>query len=264
MFVIITIIPFNAIGKIEEKKNYIATQKDPDCDGRLWLWGPYGGWVGESIDFTPTILSLDREDGWRLGECCVDFLWEFGDGNILFFKCCTMEEYQEKKPNRVSHVYDNNGLYTVKLTVSSPFLELYDKDDVVIKNTNPNSPNKPIVKYKRVNNVDYYVHQYLIVTNDLDNDPVRFYFEFEDGYIPWHPNSTQYGCTKFYYSGETARIWEDAGETNGKCRIKAQDIWGAESDWVSVRSKNISNSLFLRLFNYFQILDKLLFVILQN
>ena len=237
--------------KNSQVKSDISTL-GPDCDGRLWLWGPYGGWVGGTINFTSHIGSLTREDAWRLGECCVDFLWEFGDGDTLNFTCCTMEEYEQQKPNYVSHVYENIGSYTAKITVTSPFLELYDTDDVIIKDTNPNPPAKPIVEYKRVYNVGCYVHQYSIIGIDDDMDPVRFYFEFEDGYVPWHPIPTQHGWTKFYHIGEKAIIWHSTEITNGKCRVKAQDICGAESDWVVVKSKNKQQFTFPFLFQMSQ------------
>lgn len=253
----LTISSVNALDIIEKKDQGIKTSGDPDCDGRLWLWGPYGGWTGELINFTPTIASLNREDAWRLGECCVDFTWEFGDGKTLSFTCCSMEEYRSKKPNRVSHRYEDSGVYTIRLTVSSPFLTLYDTDKVIIKNTNEHNPCKPTVSYRKVWNAGEYIHLYILVSNDLDNDPVRFYFEFEDGYIPSHPISSEKGWTKYYNSGETANILLDIDDTNGRCKIKTQDICGAESDWINIRPKKSRNLFFLRLIEEFPLFEKI-------
>jgi hypothetical protein len=256
------ITPLNALNTTIFDNKDTINKNDPDCDGRLWLWGPYGGWTGDTIYFTPSINSLNREDAWNIGECCVDFLWEFGDGETLSFNCCTMQEYSEKKPNRVSHTYENSGTYTITLTVTSPFLELYDTDKVIIKDTNPNTPNTPSVSYSKVFNVEEYVHQYLIVADDLDNDPVRFYFEFEDGYVPSHPDPTQRGWTKFYESGETANIWDGTDQTNGVCRIKAQDVCGAESEWVEVKSRHINRLKIINFVERLPLMEKLFSIFL--
>jgi hypothetical protein len=43
------ITPLNALNTTIFDNKDTINKNDPDCDGRLWLWGPYGVWTGDTI-----------------------------------------------------------------------------------------------------------------------------------------------------------------------------------------------------------------------
>jgi hypothetical protein len=94
--------------------------------------------------------------------------------------------------------------------------------------------------------------EYNIKAIDPDEDPISYYIDWDDGTnTPWGP---------FQASGEVytrSHAWSEQG--NYIIRVKAKDIYGAESGWGELeirvpRNKVITNSLFYHLLEQFPIL----------
>lgn len=104
-------------------------------------------------------------------------------------------------------------------------------------------------------------HEYTISCSDQDDDNVFYTIDWDDGSIQEWIGP--------YNSGEEITLkhsWKRIG--NYIIKVKAIDIWGSQSDWISIsvsmpRNKVLSSSMFLTFFEQFLILQKLLTLLIN-
>jgi hypothetical protein len=93
-------------------------------------------------------------------------------------------------------------------------------------------------------------YQYTVNTTDIDQDDVYYY-------VNWSDNTSDQLIGP-YHSGEDAKlshIWSEKGTYSVK--VKARDIYGAESDWAVLQvtmpktSNIVSHQFFSRIFEKF-------------
>jgi len=128
-----------------------------------------------------------------------------------------------------------------------PFMEV-----ILLNSMAPYTPEKPFGKTKIT---PYIKYTYTTRTTDPDGDKVKYLFDWGDGIKSW---------TKYFNSGEivsASHRWTTFGSYN--IRVKAKDIYGYESGWVTLkvtmpRDKSTSSLLLLRFLERYPLLQKLL------
>jgi hypothetical protein len=98
-----------------------------------------------------------------------------------------------------------------------------DSVTVNVNNGDNSPPNKPILSGETLGRVGQ-SYVYNAVTTDPDGDKVEYWFDWDDGQTS--------GWLGLYNSGdvcEKSHIWDVEGSYSLK--VKARDIYGAESDW---------------------------------
>jgi subtilisin family serine protease len=147
----------------------------------------------------------------------------------------------------------NNETYTVCLVVYDSISQLSLDQAVVIKNSAPSTPElsgptRCIIEEK---------YSFNISSVDFNGDEINFYVEWDDSSIEEWIGP--------YDSGEIVKVkhnWTEKGIYN--IRVKARDVYGAESDWATLeinvpKNKAMSLNLFLqRFFHRFPFFDKIL------
>jgi PKD repeat protein len=183
--------------------------------------GPYQGSKGQSIQFTGSVEN---------GTFPYNYHWEFGDS------------YTSTEQNP-THIYEDNGNYTVSLTVT-------DDDGVTVSDTtwalingDNTPPNTPIIDGPATGKT-HIEYEYTFVSNDEDNDELYYI-------IKWGEDIEEE--TGVFPAGVIVHANHSWGK-NGKYTIKAKaiDIYGAESDWGELEvtmPKNKPLKLYYDLFN---------------
>ena len=157
--------------------------------------GPYYEIKGVPITFDGS--ASNDSDG-----TIESYKWDFGDGST-------------DTGINPSHAYENPGNYTVKLTVTDNGGLTHSDTTFALISDIPNSPpNKPLVTGNKTGNrnIDYI---YTAVSTDVDNDTVRYIFDWDDG-----TNTT----TDHFESGMNCTVvhrWSTAGIY--KIQVKAVD-----------------------------------------
>lgn len=196
--------------------------------------GPYQGIINQPIQF-----SGSAENGTQPYE----FYWDFGDDSYS----------EEQNP---MHVYDNNGNFTVTLTVT-------DNEGLVIRdstwtfiNGNNTPPSIPIIN-GTINGKVGAEYTYSFVSTDEDNDNLSYLIDWGDGIedvIGLYPSGIK------AYANHT---WNKKGSY--LIKAKAQDPFNGESEWGQItvempKDKLIFNKIFSFL-QYFQIASKFLKIV---
>ncbi|PNX46098.1 MAG: hypothetical protein BV456_12720 [Thermoplasmata archaeon M8B2D] len=138
--------------------------------------------------------------------------------------------------NMQSATVDNTIFSTVSVTLNVQlFIELGGStrtnylrsgfDDIIVRQiTSENQPpTKPSISYNKAND------ELVVSSTDPDNDQIRYGVSWDNDYVvdQW---------TNFVDSGTEQRI--DCNNRKGTVGVIAEDELGAQSDWVSVTSKN--------------------------
>jgi len=145
--------------------------------------GPYTGFVGEKIQFNASGSTAYDE--------IENYTWSFGDGKTGYGLNPT-------------HLYNNSGTFTVKLTVKDNF-GVTDEDETTAVIVTPNIiPDEPLVigPQKGTKNTKY---AYTASSIDGDNDTIQYNFDWDDGTS---------NTSDFIPSGDAAiytHIWTAAG-----------------------------------------------------
>ncbi len=153
--------------------------------------------------------------------------WNFLDCNTTIFT-----QYK----NDAKYVKLRAIQYSVPNTEPNPLVEV--RFDDIYFGVLTKRPVKPICSYDKEN-------QTLIVrSTDSDGDQIRYG-------VSWNNDQRIDKWTTYYDSGEEAKI--DCKGRKSKVGIIAEDSKGAQSDWISVKSKGKSIEYFLiyQLFNKF-------------
>jgi len=160
------------------------------------------------------------------------------DGTIIFWELDvnndgTAEYYGNgNPPSTQTHTYIVSGVYTAKLSV-------WDEDNATVfdtviitvnqPNSPPNTPTKPSGPTSGSRNKRY---TYSTSTIDPDGNQVYYFWDWGDG--------TNSGWLGPYNSGATATAshkWTSRGTFLVK--VKAKDVYGAESSWSAILSVTI-------------------------
>jgi len=185
--------------------------------------GPYYGDIDKEIQFTGTVFG---------GIPPYTYHWDFGDGN----------ESEEQNPR---HTYTNIGNYTVTFTVTDSAENVStDITWAVIEILN-DPPEKPDIDGP-ISGTAGAVYEYTFVSIDPEDDDVRYYIDWDDGYIEEWIGP--------YPSGEEVTV-SHTFEEQGIYTIsaKAKDIHDAESGWgyLEVEMPFSYTSLFQRFLERF-------------
>ena len=174
----------------------------------------------------------------------VSWLWDFGDGNISTIQNPT-------------HQYTNIGTYVVTLNVTDNdgLTDEISKNITVIPN---NPPNTPVIEGKRrFREGEGGIYPYTIYSVDPDDDDLFYLIYWSNGTEDWIGP---------YPSGENFTIDVAIPLEKGTYvlfKIRAIDIFGAESDWAILevivpRNKATYNPLFHWFLERFPLLGRFL------
>ena len=177
----------------------------------------------------------------------VSYIWDFGDGTT-------------ETGATVTHIYTQPGIYLVTLFVTDNVTNAgYQQKWIYIDKENHPPQTPTLTGRKRGTNETTYI--YTFSTNDPDGDDVKYYLNWGDDY--WFGGAA--GWTGLNVSGEEITLEKTFKEEgNYTIRVKAEDEYGAKSDWATLsvcmpKSKAINTPLFLQeLFQRFSFFEKIL------
>ena len=168
--------------------------------------GPYYGFVDEEIEFDGT-NSKDNDEN---GASIVQYDWKFFDED-------TWHNHLGANPN---HTYDAMGEYTVTLRVTDDEGSTATDTATVYITTSNNPPTQPTLDGPTFGHKQTPL-DYDVVSTDLDNDTIRYIFDWGDD-----TNTT----TEYFTNGTTAtqnHSWPTYG--NYLITVYAEDINNAIS-----------------------------------
>jgi outer membrane protein assembly factor BamB len=215
------------IPSIYKNKIYISSNSELCCFNAI------NGSKNWCVDFyNPTWKSTIIADGKIY----------IGDGEIHCFNA--------EDGNEIWNYDIRNYAYNYVIADSKIFLNCVYDHNGILYCLGPNfPPNNPLVSYDRRSD------EIIILATDPDGDQVRFG-------ISWNNNYTIDYWTKFVNSDSEFRI--KCNVNNGTIGVIAEDEHGAQSDWVSVKSKEksieyqILNRLLYRFIYCFPFFEKIL------
>jgi C1A family cysteine protease len=189
--------------------------------------GPYYGKTYEIIHFTGDAKGENPPP--------YTWYWDFGDGNTS----------NEQNP---THSYVNTGTYEISLTVTDAQGN-YGTDTTTAKIISNNPPNKPSCSYNKTND------ELLVTAIDPDGDQIRYG-------VDWDNDVMADQWTDLVSSGTLQII--DCNIKKGTVSVIVEDEYGLQSDWTSVKLKNMAveypiiNCLFEKLLQRFPFLNNIL------
>jgi hypothetical protein len=199
----------------------INTNQNNDDPVACFYWSPQYPEPGEMVRFDAS-CSYDP-DG-----TIIEYYWSFttvgiphfpiamGDGEILYY------------------YWGNANAYVVTLTVTDNDLAIDGITKIVIVgfvNQRPNTPNTPSGPSSGSVGTSY---SYSTSTTDPDGDQIKYGFD-------WDGNGVVDDWSSLLDSGDPCSMsysWSSTGTYQVK--VKAQDVYGAESEWSSVLTVTIS------------------------
>ena len=179
-----------------------SATNDPTADAG----GPYYGFVDEEIEFDGT-NSKDNDEN---GASIVQYDWKFFDGD-------TWHNGLGANP---THTYEAKGEYTVSLRVTDDEGSTATDTATVYITTSNNPPTQPTLDGPTFGHKQTPL-DYDVVSTDLDNDTIRYIFDWGD-----NTNTT----TEYFTNGTTAtqnHSWPTYG--NYLITVYAEDINNAIS-----------------------------------
>lgn len=171
------------------------------------ITGPTEGQTNQELVFDGS-NSIDHEGS------IVAYDWELGDGTTA-------------AGATVTHTYTQPGIYRVSLTVTDNASYTDTQTIWVYIDTQNHPPRTPWILGRR-HGSNGTTYRYTFWATDPDGDPVEYYLNWGDDY--WFGGSA--GWIGPFASGETVTLektYEEPG--NYTIRIKAQDCYGAKSEW---------------------------------
>ncbi len=193
---------WNFITKEQSSPPSSSATNDPTADAG----GPYYGFVDEEIEFDGT-NSKDNDEN---GASIVQYDWKFFDGD-------TWHNGLGANP---THTYEAKGEYTVSLRVTDDEGSTATDTATVYITTSNNPPTQPTLDGPTFGHKQTPL-DYDVVSTDLDNDTIRYIFDWGDD-----TNTT----TEYFTNGTTAtqnHSWPTYG--NYLITVYAEDINNAIS-----------------------------------
>ena len=172
--------------------------------------GLFQGQVNQEMIFNGS-ESFDHEG------TIVSYAWDLGDETT-------------KTGATITHSYAQQGIYLVRLTVTDNASNTGDQAIWVYIDTENHPPETPsLIGRKRGTNGTAY--SYTFSTTDPDSDDVEYYLNWGDDY--WFGGAA--GWLGPFESGEEVTLEKTFAEKgNYTVRVKAQDKYGAKSDWATL------------------------------
>jgi len=185
--------------------------------------GPYYWLINDPVQFNGDSTGGHQPYFWH---------WDFGDD----------ETSDEQNP---MHVYTNPGNYTASLTVTdNEHNTSIDTTWTIIQESN-NPPDKPTVDGETDGKASEY-YEYTFTAIDPEENNVYYYVEWGD--------DTNSGWIGSYNSGEQVPLnhcWD--GKGTYLIRVKAKDVFDAESDWATLTvSMPKSSAIFIPFLNFLE------------
>ncbi len=209
--------------------------------------GPRFGDVEEELSYTFVAEDFEAND--------VYYYIDWDDG--------TFDDWFGPYPSGVevsaTHSWDSDGDYNISARAKDIHDSTGEWSEYYLIRIGDEYPSVPDINGPRVGTTEV-KYDYGFVSTDLDGDDVSYEIIWGDG--------TGYNTT-FHPSGEeviVSHTWVEDGEY--KIRARAQDIFGAYSDWKEIivtmpRDKSISSSLFLRFLERYPLINQVLTLIIK-
>jgi hypothetical protein len=205
--------------------------------------GPTTGTVGEEYSY---IFKTTDPDGENV------FYWiDWGDN----YNTSWIGPYNSNQEISLDHIWSEEGTYLISAKAKDEFDQSeWSSSWVTIENQDPNAPSiTGPPKGKAGTLYDYYFK-----STDPDGHDVQYFIDWGDGDTEW---------TDFVSSGTEVKVshtWSN--RDTYVIKAKAKDAFDAESDLTTLsvtmpRNRATYNSLFLRFFEQFPTLQKMLFLI---
>jgi len=177
-----------------------------NCPPQVKTNGYYLGEVGETVSF-------DSRGSFDVDSDISTYLWDCGDGT-------------EKTGAIIDHVYQEKGVYPVVLSLTDEEGKTNSDQTWAFIDTINHQPEKPVIEgpttFKNFTWVNF-----TLTTSDDDNDDVYYFIDWDEG-----EKEEWIGP---YHSGEEVMVshyW--VFRDNYEIRVKAKDIYGDESGWVTL------------------------------
>ena len=196
--------------------------------------GPYYGLIGESVQFEGDAYKGVKPYSW---------LWDFGDGHTS----------DEQNP---SHIYSEDGNYTVTLTVTDSEGNVTDDTTWAWIQDGNIPPDKPTIKGP-IKGKPEEIYYYDFLSYDPEGTPIWYFIDWDFG--------SSSGWLGPYNSGTEieANHWWPLGTFTIRCKTK--DPYGEESPWgeleITIPRSKTTNSFFLQFIERFPLL-KLIFLLI--
>ncbi len=201
--------------------------------------GPNIGAIGIEYDFSIVANDPDGDD--------VRYKVEWGDGTTTWW----IGPYPCGEKIIVSHKWSKLGTFDIRVRTKDIYGMKSDWSEIhpisIIEDEPPSAPN---ISGRTSGESGVYYH-YSFNSTDPDGDDVSYYIKWGDGYITdW---------TALQASGipfSDGHRWIVNG--NYTIEAKAKDIYGAESEWAALNITIPRTRTWLRFFDIFPILQRLL------
>jgi len=173
--------------------------------------GPYSGKPETIYSFTGSAVDLNGDQ--------LYYKWDWGDSSTSGW----LGPFNSGDPCEISHSWDISGNYEIKMKARDTYWAEGMWSDPLIIEISQEPPNTPTITGP-VEGIAGEEYNYTFKSLDPEGNNVFFYIEWGDGdFSDW---------VGPYHSGETCTLshtWTDKGSY--EIRVKAKDIYGAESNW---------------------------------
>ena len=173
--------------------------------------GTTQGRVGVMYDYVTSTTDIDGDN--------LYYWFDWGDGTNSGW----IGPYESGASCQASHIWNSANTYQVKVKAKDTENAESNWSTVLTVKIEENSPpNTPALEGPTSGEIDELL-QYTAYATDDDGDKIKYYFDWGDGTGEW---------TGLVDSGETiskSHRWDSPGTYI--VRVKAQDEYGAESDW---------------------------------
>jgi len=187
------------------------------------------GSVGERLTFMANTTDPDPNDR-------IQYLWDWNNDSVTDYETDPAHMYASGENCVVTHVFNTPGVYHVRVKARDlDGLESGWSYAKIVTITGNHPPSIPVIRSGPSRGLVNTSYEFTANTTDIDGNNVSYNFSWGDG--------TYSGWTRFYRSGEIARVnhtWRRPGSYSVK--VKAKDVYGAESNWSAVKTITINES----------------------
>jgi len=180
-------------------------------------WAPVAQINGSTQGYTNQEMIFDGSNSFDHEGRIVEYGWDLGDGTT-------------ESGLIITHIYTHSGIYRVILFVTDNVTNVGHQSKWVYIDQENQPPQAPTLtgRQKGKNGTSY---KYTFFTLDPDGDNLEYYLNWGDDY--WFGGAA--GWLGPYLSGEEITLEKTFMEKgNYTIRVKAQDIYGTESEWTTL------------------------------